>query len=279
MSETGGGPPLNILVCTKFVVDPNQLQAQPTSGRPDLARAPFRINTFDENAIEAALQLCAKDGGRVIGVSLAAAPPPRDVMLKALAMGMEALYLLLDPEHVAIDSLRVASVLAAAAGAIAVREGVARWDLVLCGEASVDDCNGQTGPRLAQALGWPAVTYATRVEARAGRLVAERALEDRAETMEAELPAVVTVGMEANQARMPTVIQIMSAGRKPIREIEIAALEGLDLATLSRLPALRTLDVTAPPSARRAIVVTGDGAAAKAAELLRRLATDGEVMF
>ncbi|MGD9511347.1 MAG: hypothetical protein AB7I59_09195 [Geminicoccaceae bacterium] len=277
MNGTGDDPALNILVCTKFVVDPNQLQVQPATGRPELARAPFRINTFDENAIEAALQLCAQAGGRVIGVSLATAPPPRDVMLKALAMGMEAIYLLLDPEHVALDSLRVASVLAAAAGAIAAQEGIARWDLVLCGEASVDDCNGQTGPRLAQALGWPAVTYATRVEARAGRLVAERALEDRVETIEAELPAVVTVGMEANQARMPTVIQIMGAGRKPIREIELAALEGLDLATLSRRPALRTREVTAPPSARRAIVVAGDDAAAKAAELLRQLAVDGEV--
>lgn len=273
MSETA---PLKILVCTKFVVDPNLLQAEPATGRPDFARAPFRINTFDENAIEAALQLSAP-GGRVIGVSLAPAAPPRDVMLKALAMGMEALYLILDPEHVATDSLRVASALAAAARVIAAREGVGRWDLVLCGEASVDDYNGQTGPRLAQALGWPAVAYATRLEARDGRLFAERALEDCSETMEVELPAVVTVGMEVNQARMPTVLQIMGAGRKPIREIELAALEGLDLAALAGRPALRTLDVTAPPSARRAIVVTGDDVSAKAAELLRRLAADGEV--
>jgi electron transfer flavoprotein beta subunit len=279
MSGTSGATPLSILVCTKFVVDPNQLQAQPTTGRPDLARAPFRINTFDENGIEAALQLRATAGGRVVGVSLATAAPPRDVMLKALAMGMDALHLLLDPESVATDSLRVASVLAAAAPAIAAAEGIGGWDLVLCGEASVDDLDGQVGPRLAQALDWPVVTYATRVEVQGGRLVAERALEDRAETVEVDLPAVVTVGMEVNQARMPTVLQIMGAGRKPLREVPLASLEGLDLAALARRPTLRTLDVTAPPSARRGIVVTGDDAAAKAAELLRQLTVDGEVTF
>lgn len=277
MSETSDAAPLNILVCTKLVVDPNQLQAEPATGRPDLARAPFRINTFDENAIEAALELRARTGGRVVGVGIVTAPPPRDVMLKALAMGVDALHLLQDPEHVASDSLRVASVLAAASRTIAAAEEIGQWDLVLCGEASVDGLNAQTGPRLAEALGWPTVTYATAVDVANGRLVAERGLEDRAETVEVDLPAVVTVGMEINQARMPTVLQIMGAGRKPVRELALAELDGLDVQALARRPALRTLDVTAPPSARRGIAIEGEDAAAKSTELVRRLAADGEV--
>ncbi len=268
---------MNIAVCTKFIVDTNQLQADPATGRPDLARAPFRINTFDENAIEAALQLATATGDRVVGVSLVTAPPPRDVMLKALAMGMAALYLVLDPERAAADALRVGSVLAAALRAAAAAEGIERWDLVLCGEASVDDYNGQTGPRLAQALDLPAITYATRLELQDGRLVAERALEDRAETVEADLPAVATVGMEINQPRMPTVLQIMGAGRKPIHETRIGELPGLDLAALASRPSLRSLEVKAPPNARRNVVIAGDDAAAKAAELMRRLGADGEV--
>jgi electron transfer flavoprotein beta subunit len=149
---------MNIAVCTKFIVDTDQLQAEPATGRPNLARVPFRINTFDENAIEAALQLASGSGDRVIGVSLVTVPPPRDVMLKALAMGMAALYLVLDPERLADDALRVGSVLAAALAAAAAAEGIERWDLVLCGEASVDDYHGQTGPRHAQALDLPAIT-------------------------------------------------------------------------------------------------------------------------
>jgi electron transfer flavoprotein beta subunit len=268
---------MNIAVCTKFVVDPSQLQAEPGTGRPALARAPFRINTFDENAIEAALQLCGQAGGRVVGISLVAAPPPKDVMLKALAMGMDALYLVLDPERIATDSLRIASVLAASLKAVAATEGFERWDLVLCGEASVDDYNGQIGPRLAQALDLPAVTYATRLGIEDGLLVAERTLEDRAETVEAELPAVATVGMEINDPRMPTVLQIMGAGRKPIHELALAGIDGLNLAALAGRPALRSIEVAAPPSARRNIVIEGDDVAAKVAELLRRLGADGEI--
>ena len=85
MTDAAGNSPLNILVCVKFVPDPNQLQAD-ADGHPDLARAPFRISTFDENAIEAALQLGAKHGGRVFGLSVATGRrPPRDVLLRALA--------------------------------------------------------------------------------------------------------------------------------------------------------------------------------------------------
>ncbi|MGB6389129.1 MAG: hypothetical protein WBF23_06555, partial [Methyloceanibacter sp.] len=69
------GSPLNILVCLKFIPDPNQLQAD-AEGHPDLARAPFRISTFDENAIEAGLQLAAQNGGRVFGLSVLAGAMP-----------------------------------------------------------------------------------------------------------------------------------------------------------------------------------------------------------
>lgn len=268
--------PLNILVCLKFVVDPNQLQADP-SGRPALDRAPYRINTFDENAIEAALQLASKAGGRVIGVSLVTEPPPKDVMLKALAMGLESLYLVRDSDRVGRDAFRIATVLAAAARRVAEAETVERWDLVLCGEASVDDYNGQIGPRLAAAFDVPAITYATRLDLENGVLIADRGIEERSETVEADLPALATVGMEINNPRMPTVLQIMSAGRKPIRELVIADLAGLALEWLSGRPSVRQTDVFAPPSARKNVIITGDSNAAIAAELLRRLGADGEV--
>lgn len=267
---------LNILVCIKFVVDPNQLQADP-SGRPALDRAPYRINTFDENAIEAALQLASHLGGRVIGMSLVAEPPPKDVMLKALAMGLESLYLVRDPDRIGRDALRIATVLAAAAQHIAQGEAVERWDLVVCGEASVDDYNGQVGPRLAAAFDVPAITYATRLEVENGALVADRSIEGRFETVEAELPALVTVGMEINDPRMPTVLQIMSAGRKPIRELTVSDLAGLNLDWLSARPSVRQTDVFAPPGARKHVIITGESPAAIAAELLRRLGADGEV--
>lgn len=269
----------SILVCVKFVPDPAQLQVEAATGRPDLKRAPFRISTFDENAIEAALQLAAQHGGRAVALSVCAELPPRDVVLKTLAMGVAAVYLVRDENRLAHDPLRIATVLAAGAHAVAAREGLERWDLVICGEASADEFNQQVGPRLAAALDLPAITYATTLALNDGALRAERGVEDRSETLEVSLPALVTVGTEINTARMPTVLQIMGAGRKPTIEMALSDLARLDMEQLQALPAIEVLDVFSPPSARKQVTIKGESADEMVGELLRRLGADGEVTF
>ena len=77
MTAAGTTSAPSILVCVKFVPDPAQLQAEPSTGRPDLKRSPFRISTFDENALEAALQLAAEHGGRAVAISLVPSCRPR----------------------------------------------------------------------------------------------------------------------------------------------------------------------------------------------------------
>lgn len=269
---------LNILVCMKFLPDSNQLQADSSTGRPDLKRAQLRINTFDENAIEAGLQLAAQHGGRVMALSLCPQAPPRDVVLKALAMGVNKVYLIRDEERIAGDALRIATVLAAAARVIAARESVPQWDLLICGEASADEYNEQVGPRLAVALDLPVVTYATRLTLNGRMLLADRAVEDRSESVEVNLPAVVTVGMEINSARMPTVLQIMGAGRKPIVELTVADLV-LDVDKLKASPTVEVLNVFLPPSTRQRFVIKEDSPEEVVTQLLRRLGTSGEVKF
>lgn len=277
MTALGIASAPSILVCIKFVPDPAQLQAEPSTGRPDLKRSPFRISTFDENAIEAALQLAAEHGGRAVAMSLCAQLPPKDVVLKALAMGVTAVYLVKDEERLATDPLRVATVLAAAARTIAAREKLAQWELVICGEASADEFNQQVGPRLATALNVPAITYATGLTLLNGVLRVERAIEDRSETLELNVPALVTVGTEINTARMPTVLQIMGAGRKPMVELTLVELTGLDIEQLKAFPAVEALDVFSPRSERKQVTINGESADEIVAELLRRLRADGEV--
>jgi electron transfer flavoprotein beta subunit len=271
-------PGMNILVCMKFLPDSNQLQADSSTGRPDLKRAQFRINTFDENAIEAGLQLAAQHGGRVTALSLCPQVPPRDVVLKALAMGVNKVYLIKDEERIASDALRIATVLTAAARVIAARESVPQWDLLICGEASADEYNEQVGPRLAVALDLPVVTYATRLTLNGGVLLADRTVEDRSERIKVNLPAVVTVGMEINSARMPTVLQIMGAGRKPIVELALEEL-ALDIEKLKASPSVEVLDVFLPPSTRQQFVIKEESTEEIVTQLLRRLGASGEVKF
>lgn len=268
---------MNILVCTKFVPDPNQLQVDPATGRPDMRRTPFRINTFDENAIEAGLRLAAEHGGRVCAVSIAPSTPPRELLLKALAMGVDAIYLVLDEERVVTEPLRIATVLAAASRAMAAAEDVDGWDMVLCGEQSVDEINGQVGARLACLLDLPCVTHVTRISVDGECATLDRAMEDHGETVEAPLPVLATVGMEINDPRMPTVLQIMGAGRKPIKEVSLTELDGIDPQALAQSPAMETLDVFSPPNVRKNIRIEGETVAETVSGLVKRLGADGEI--
>ena len=270
---------MNILVCIKFIVDPNQLQADEATGKPDFQRASYRINNWDEQAIEAALQLTTQHGGKVVAISLIKTLPPKELILTALAMGLDSVYLVKDEAGLAADAFRIASVLAAAAGTVAERESVDGWDVVLCGEASVDDYNGQVGPRLGTALDLPIITYATRLDLSGNRLTADRAVEERSETVETDLPALITVGMEINDPRRPTVLQIMGAGGKPTVELDISDLNSFDGSVFSAEASIRDIEIAAPPSTRKQQVVEGDSPDEIVEELLNQLGAAGEVAF
>lgn len=279
MTSAGDLPKaLNVIVCIKYAVDPNQLETEPVTGKPNLARAPCRINNFDENAIEEALRLKAKHGGKLVGVSLVSQAPPKDVLLRALAMGVDISYLVTLPGQSRPDAYVSAVILAAAIREVAERSGIAEWDLVLCGEASVDEYSGQTGPRIAEALDIPSITYVKSLSVNEGTLRAVRVAEDREETVEVSLPVVVTVGMEASRPRLPTVLQIMGAGRKPTVEMSAADLcphlVGMETASV-----VKTLDVSAPSTVRRREVLSGETPDAMAREVLRRLIEQGDVWF
>jgi len=88
----------------------------------------------------------------------------------------------------------------------------------------VDNYTGQIPARVAAELGWPAVTYVRELKVEGGRVVAKRDLEDHVEVVEAPLPAVVSVTREINQPRIPTLLAIRAAMKKPINRLTLADL-------------------------------------------------------
>ncbi len=272
-TEGRGG--LAIAVCVKFVVDLEQLRVDPATGEPDLAHARYRINEFDRNALEEAVRLKERHGGRIIGLSLLEAEPPRDVYLRAIAAGLDALYLLPHSAASAGDGLTTATVLAAALEETAAVHEMGSWDVVLCGDAASDTYDSQIGPRLAEALGMVPITYATSVDVQGERIVARRILEDCIHVVEAELPVVVTVGSETNHPRLPHLMQILDSGRKPVERFTCAELGRSDLERAR--PALKLLGLKAPPTARKRIVVNGNDAISVAHRLVRHLQAAGEL--
>lgn len=275
MGGEGGARELAIAVCVKFTVDPERVRPDPATGQPDLAHASYHTNEFDRNALEAALCLKERHGARVVGVSLVEREPPRDVLLRAVAAGLDALYVVPHAAAGAGDGLVTATLLAAALEQIGAVHELRRWDLVLCGDASDDGYSGQIGPRVAEALGIVPITYVTGLELRGTTLVARRLLEDCVYVVEADLPALVTVGAETNKPRLPHLMKILEAGQKPIERLSWMELGRGELERVR--PALQPLGMTAPITARRRTVLQGEDPQVLAHSLVRQLLAAGEV--
>ena len=195
---------MEIIVCVKQIFDLAQIKVDTASSRPVTEGAARKISDFDKNAIEEAIRIKEKLGGNIFVVIKGTKAAAKE----ALAMGAdEAIFYNADT-----DSLGTASILA---GIIQKM----KFDLILCGEASIDEYSFQTGPRLAQALGIPVLTYATKIELSDGEVIAQRDLENRYEVASAKLPALVTVTKDINEPGIPTLMQIIGASKKKITEI------------------------------------------------------------
>lgn len=262
---------LRCVVLLKLCPDTAELTAVPETGAPRLAAAPWRISTFDEHALEEAVRLGERHETEIRTLSLVPESPPRELVLTALAMGADEAFLVEDGSAVDADALATARVLAKAL------ERLAPWDLILAGEGSLDQYRRQVGPRVAEELGIPSLTQVTRLEMEDGRVVAHRGLEDRTEVLACAPPALITVGQEINQPRLPPVLQILGAGRKPTTVWSPADL-GLprDTATAD-LSRVETLEVVAPRGERRRIPIEGETPEDRAEVLARTLLREGAI--
>ena len=200
---------MNIVVCAKQVVDIAEMKIDAATKKPLVEGAPKIVNDIDKNAIEEAIKIKEKQGGKITVVTVGS-PDAKERIKEILAMGAdEGILIPLTGEH---DYHVVTMLLAQAL------KKLEAYDLILCGEASTDLFSGQVGPKLAGLLGLPQITYAQKVDAAKEKLVAERNMGDTMVTTESTYPVVVTVTKEINEPRLPSLMQILSAASKPIHE-------------------------------------------------------------
>ncbi len=220
---------LNILVCIKQVPDPEQfdrIMLDPATGSINRTGIPPVTNPIDRHAVEEALRIREALGGTVAVLTMGP-PQARKCLEDALSMGADRGVLLCDMAFAGADTLATAAVLAAGI------RSAGDFDLVLCGNESVDGATGQVPAQLAEALGWPRVTYARKIEMKEeGRAaLVEREIEGGFLRVEVKLPAVIAVVKRVNRYRLPTIFGIMEAGRKEITEVGCAACENCGLAS------------------------------------------------
>jgi len=226
-----------------------------------------RISDVDKRALEAAIRLKEKHGGDVVSLSLGGGKT-RTAMLEALAMGADAAYIINDEALAGVDSLATSKVLKAA------MDRVGDYDLVLCGEMTLDSLSAQVGPRLAELLDLPQVTYAKHLELVDGRLRAVKELEDVDEVVEVGLPSVVSVLREINEPRIPSLINIMKAKRKPVEEWNAATL-GLSADEVRAGSSVEVIEVIAPLVERKRVVIEAETVEEAAKKLAEAILSEG----
>lgn len=232
----------DMVVCVKQTVDVYQLKPHPETLAPLFGQAQSKNSDFDLNALEEAIRIKEKHGGKVYVVS--AGPEVKPLLVReCLAMGADEAYVLSDQSLVKADGAVTAKVLSAV-----IKSKIPNWDLILCGEASLDQNSYQTGPRLAEIFNIPHISYVVKLEIEGGALKAWRSVEDGVEVVSCGLPALVTVGLEINTPRLPSLLMIRAAQRKPLNELKLNDL-GLSPADLE--PKARSVEVKALKTERR----------------------------
>lgn len=214
----------NVIACYKWVIDEADVRIKDNLS-VDTSRAQMKISDYDRNAIQAAADAAAQLGGKVIGLSYGDARLKKSVK-EALSRGLDELVWVNDANASAADSAVVSQVLAAAAR---TQEDV---QLIVCADGSSDLFARQTAPRIAAQLDWPVVTSVSEMSVEGGVLKAERPVADGFEEVEVSLPAVVSVLPEVNEPPIPSLRQVMQAGKKPNAEVAVADLS-IDAASRS----------------------------------------------
>lgn len=219
---------MHLVVCVKQVLDPEMppkdFAIDPATKKPVPGKAPLVISTFDEIALEVALQLReALAGGTVTALSLGP-KSAEEVLRKAMAMQADRALRIDAAGFEDADGVATAAALAAA-----IRTKLSPADVVLCGRQAGDTDGGQVGLLLAEMLGVPAVANALRARPGPdGTLRVERETDEGTEVVEVPPPVVLTTtNADFNVPRIPKVKDVMAAHRKPIEVLTRSDL-GLD---------------------------------------------------
>jgi len=249
---------MKILVVVKRVIDYNvQIRVKEDGSGVHTDNVKMSTNPPDDNAVEEAVKL--KEAGKakeVVAVTIGD-EKAQETVRKALAVGADrGVHVKTEGD---VEPLGAAKILKK----IVEKE---KPELVLLGKQAIDDDTAQRGQMLAAILGWPQGTFASKLEIKNKVLEVIREVDEGLETIEINLPAVVTCDLRLNEPRYASLPNIMKAKKKSIEQI-IAKDLGVDIAHR-----LQQLKVEEPPKRKGGIKVTS------VAELVDKLKNEAKVI-
>jgi electron transfer flavoprotein beta subunit len=201
-----------IIACYKWVLNEADLRIGDDLS-VDTSRAMMKISDYDKNAIQAAVDLAASCDATTLGLTYGDDRTKKSIK-EVLSRGLDKLEWVNDAQASKADSRTAAHALA---GAIAQHDDVR---VVVCSDGSSDKFERQTAERIAALLGWPVATSVIGAHvADDGRLEVARQIDAGVEHVRIALPAVIAVLPEINEPPIPTLRQIIQAGKKPSEEV------------------------------------------------------------
>lgn len=262
---------MDIGVLVKASLDVNMIRAD-SEGRLLVEATPLAISEYDRNAVAEALRIKNEIGGKIYIYSVLTWGPLNkrkseieNVMREALALGGDEAHVVVDEKLISGDTYTTAKALAK------LIDKVARCELILTGEGSMDMTSSQIPILLAGYLGYNVITYARKIDLEDGLIRVTRDLEDNLEVIETSLPSVVSVTGEINRPKLPTLLQIRRAFGKPYNVYDLST---LDIEIEPRYPYkdLKIVTVT-----RKNIIIEGDSLDDIAVKLVDKLIEEGVI--
>ncbi len=201
---------MNIIVCIKQVPDTAEVKINPETNTLVRDGVASIINPFDLHAVEAALQIREKVGGRVTVLTMG--PPQADSALRdAISMGADDAVLLTDRAFAGSDTWATSYTLSRAVEKL-------RGDIVICGKQAIDGDTAQVGPEMAEFLNFPHISYIRKIEeVRPDSLRVQRLMDEGYDVVESSLPVLLTVVKELNVPRLPSLKGKMAAKKAEIK--------------------------------------------------------------
>ena len=210
---------MHFIVCIKQVPDTTDIRIDPETNTLIREGVESIINPFDMYAIEEALRLRDRLGGKVTALSMG--PPQAESALReAISMGVDEGILLSDRAFAGSDTWATSYTLAMGL------KKIGDFDMILFGKQASDGDTAQVGPGIATHLDLPQITYVRKIEEIDEKhVVAERLMETGYEVVESPLPCVITVVKEINDPRLPSLKGKMKAKRAEISAWTAADIE------------------------------------------------------
>ncbi len=196
---------MNIIVLVKQVPDTSEVRINRETNTLIRDGVPSIINPYDMYALEEALRLREKHGGKVTVLTMGP-PQAAEALKECVALGADDVVLLSDRAFAGADTWATSYALSCG-----IRK-IGAYDLIIAGKQAIDGDTAQVGPETADMLGIPFTAYIRKIEqVDGGRMVAERLMDEGIDVVETSLPALITVVKEINTPRLPSLKGKMKA--------------------------------------------------------------------